>query len=169
MQQVLRTIVVDDACMLLGRLELPMWVERLIWKKFVPDVMTWSRSSQWMCGGSLCEVSLGRGGCLGRKHPVNLCRLWSVSPRGLESAGLGQSCGSMGLASRNNLPKMTTDNANRSNAARRTKATTKTGLVSLLVLCLLTEGYAKTTLNLPTRWGTMLWIWCQYLNYVVSS
>jgi len=56
----------------------------------------------------------------------------------------------MGLAS-NNLPKMTTDNANRSNAARRTKATTKTGLVSLLVLCLLTEGYAKTTLNLPTR------------------
>merc|ERR1719293_232075 len=57
----------------------------------------------------------------------------------------------MGLASRNNLPKMTTDNANRSNAARRTKATTKTGLVSLLVLCLLTEGYAKTTLNLPTR------------------
>ena len=56
----------------------------------------------------------------------------------------------MGLASRNNLPKMTTDNA-RSNAARRTKATTKTGLVSLLVLCLLTEGYAKTTLNLPTR------------------
>merc|ERR1711972_147104 len=64
--------------------------------------------------------------------------------------GLGQSCGSMGLAS-NNLPKMTTDNANRSNAARRTKATTKTGLVSLLVLCLLTEGYAKTTLNLPTR------------------
>ena len=59
----------------------------------------------------------------------------------------------MGLASRNNLPKMTTDN--RSNAARRTKATTKTGLVSLLVLCLLTEGYAKTTLNLPTRRGTM--------------
>merc|ERR1719412_3027724 len=57
----------------------------------------------------------------------------------------------MGLASRNNLPKMTTDNANKSNAARRTKATTKTGLVSLLVLCLLTEGYAKTTLNLPTR------------------
>merc|ERR1719499_2836282 len=57
----------------------------------------------------------------------------------------------MGLASRNNLPKMTTDNANRSNAARRTKTTTKTGLVSLLVLCLLTEGYAKTTLNLPTR------------------
>jgi len=57
----------------------------------------------------------------------------------------------MGLASRNNLLKMTTDNANRSNAARRTKATTKTGLVSLLVLCLLTEGYAKTTLNLPTR------------------
>merc|ERR1719356_1091753 len=56
----------------------------------------------------------------------------------------------MGLAS-NNLPKMTTDNANKSNAARRTKATTKTGLVSLLVLCLLTEGYAKTTLNLPTR------------------
>ena len=55
----------------------------------------------------------------------------------------------MGLASRNNLLKMTTDN--RSNAARRTKATTKTGLVSLLVLCLLTEGYAKTTLNLPTR------------------
>merc|ERR1711972_793903 len=42
---------------------------------------------------------------------------------------------------------MTTDNANRSNAIRRTK----TGLVSLLVLCLLTEGYAKTTLNLPTR------------------
>merc|ERR1712223_1665498 len=64
---------------------------------------------------------------------------------------MGQSCGSMGLASRNNLLKMTTDNANRSNAARRTKATTKTGLVSLLVLCLLTEGYAKTTLNLPTR------------------
>merc|ERR1719225_384647 len=57
----------------------------------------------------------------------------------------------MGLASRNNLPKMTTDKANRSNAARGTKATTKTGLVSLLVLCLLTEGYAKTTLNLPTR------------------
>ena len=56
----------------------------------------------------------------------------------------------MGLAS-NNLPKMTTDNANKSNAARRTKATTNTGLVSLLVLCLLTEGYAKTTLNLPTR------------------
>merc|ERR550534_3124276 len=55
----------------------------------------------------------------------------------------------MGLASRNNLLKMTTDN--RSNAARGTKATTKTGLVSLLVLCLLTEGYAKTTLNLPTR------------------
>ena len=53
----------------------------------------------------------------------------------------------MGLASRNNLPKMTTDNANRSSAIRRTK----TGLVSLLVLCLLTEGYAKTTLNLPTR------------------
>merc|ERR1712088_28131 len=46
---------------------------------------------------------------------------------------------------------MGTDNANKSNAARRTKATTKTGLVSLLVLCLLTEGYAKTTLNLPTR------------------
>merc|ERR1712088_1073484 len=46
---------------------------------------------------------------------------------------------------------MGTDNANRSNAARRTKATTKTGLVSLLVLCLLTEGYAKTTLNLPTK------------------
>merc|ERR1711972_268513 len=60
---------------------------------------------------------------------------------------MGQSCGGMGLASRNNLPKMTTDNANRSNAIRRTK----TGLVSLLVLCLLTEGYAKTTLNLPTR------------------
>merc|ERR1711899_233531 len=64
---------------------------------------------------------------------------------------MGQSCGSMGLASRNNLLKMTTDNANKSNATRRTKATTKTGLVSLLVLCLLTEGYAKTTLNLPTR------------------
>merc|ERR1719486_1369328 len=62
----------------------------------------------------------------------------------------------MGLASRNNLPKMTTDNANRSNAARRTKATTKTGLVSLLVLCLLTEGYAKTTLNLPTRFRRQL-------------
>merc|ERR1712088_1059764 len=46
---------------------------------------------------------------------------------------------------------MGTDNANKSNAARRTKATTKTGLVSLLVLCLLTEGYAKTTLNLPTK------------------
>merc|ERR550525_1949591 len=57
----------------------------------------------------------------------------------------------MGLASRNNLLKMTTDNANRSNAIRRTKATTKTGLVSLLVLCLLMEGYAKTPLNLPTR------------------
>merc|ERR1719150_1676051 len=62
----------------------------------------------------------------------------------------------MGLASRNNLLKMTTDNANRSNAARRTKATTKTGLVSLLVLCLLTEGYAKTTLNLPTRFRRQL-------------
>merc|ERR1712223_1686126 len=49
---------------------------------------------------------------------------------------------------------MTTDN--RSNAARRTKATTKTGLVSLLVLCLLTEGYAKTTLNLPTRFRRQL-------------
>merc|ERR1719486_1392877 len=62
----------------------------------------------------------------------------------------------MGLASRNNLLKMTTDNANRSNAARRTKATTKTGLVGLLVLCLLTEGYAKTTLNLPTRFRRQL-------------
>ena len=97
------------------------------------------------------EQWVGAWGREGRKHPVNLCRLWSVSPRGLESAGLGQSCGSMGLASRNNLPKMTTDNDNRSNTAHRTKATTKTGLVSLLVLCLLTEGYAKTTLNLPTR------------------
>merc|ERR1712223_1873732 len=69
---------------------------------------------------------------------------------------MGQSCGSMGLASRNNLLKMTTDNDNRSNAARRTKATTKTGLVSLLVLCLLTEGYAKTTLNLPTRFRSQV-------------
>ena len=34
--------------------------------------------------------------------------------------------------------------------ASRTK-TSRTSLVVLLVLCLLTEGYAKTTLTLPTR------------------
>ena len=63
-----------------------------------------------------------------------------------------QSSGSMGQASRNVVSKMTA-NTTKVNAirAKTSRATKKTSLVVLLVLCLLTEGYAKTTLSLPTR------------------
>merc|ERR1719219_1525453 len=53
----------------------------------------------------------------------------------------------MGQASRNVVSMVTT----KVNATKRSKATSKTNLVVLLVLCLLTEGYAKTTLSLPAR------------------
>merc|ERR1719361_1626617 len=53
----------------------------------------------------------------------------------------------MGQASRNVVSMVTT----KVNAKKTSKATSRTSLVVLLVLCLLTEGYAKTTLTLPTR------------------
>merc|ERR1719361_3352618 len=53
----------------------------------------------------------------------------------------------MGQASRNVVSMVTT----KVNATKRSKATSKTNLVVLLVLCLLTEGYAKTTLTPPAR------------------
>merc|ERR1719412_2231122 len=58
----------------------------------------------------------------------------------------------MGQVSRNVVSKMTA-NTTKVNAirAKTSRATKKTSLVVLLVLCLLTEGYAKTTLSLPTR------------------
>merc|ERR1719458_2271530 len=56
----------------------------------------------------------------------------------------------MGQASRN-VVSMVTSDTTKVNATKRSKATSKTNLVVLLVLCLLTEGYAKTTLSLPTR------------------
>merc|ERR1719361_1384181 len=56
----------------------------------------------------------------------------------------------MGQASRN-VVSMVTSDTTKVNATKRSKATSKTNLVVLLVLCLLTEGYAKTTLTLPTR------------------
>ena len=92
----------------------------------------------------------------GRKHPVNLCRVECECA--LESGGLGQllpqSSASIGQVSRNVVSMMTADatkvNANR--AKKTSKATSRTSLVVLLVLCLLTEGYAKTTLSLPTRY-----------------
>ena len=87
----------------------------------------------------------------GRKHPVNLCRVECECA--LESGGLGQllpqSSASIGQVSRNVVSMMTTD-ATKVNRAKTSKA--KTSLVVLLVLCLLTEGYAKTTLSLPTRY-----------------
>jgi len=63
---------------------------------------------------------------------------------------MGQSSGSMGQASRN-VVSMVTSDTTKVNATKRSKATSKTNLVVLLVLCLLTEGYAKTTLTLPAR------------------
>merc|ERR1719510_421732 len=56
----------------------------------------------------------------------------------------------MGQASRN-VVSMVTSDTTKVNATKRSKATSKTNLVVLLVLCLLTEGYAKTTLTLPAR------------------
>merc|ERR1719189_1790616 len=56
----------------------------------------------------------------------------------------------MGQASRN-VVSMVTSDTTKVNATKRSKATSKTNLVVLLVLCLLTEGYAKTTLSLPAR------------------
>merc|ERR1719507_1562692 len=55
----------------------------------------------------------------------------------------------MGQASRNVVSKMTADSSTKVNTTRA--KTSRTGFVVLLVLCLLTEGYAKTTLSLPTR------------------
>ena len=93
----------------------------------------------------------GSQGKEGRKHPVNLCRVECECA--LESGGLGQllpqSSASIGQVSRNVVSMMTTD-ATKVNRAKTSKA--KTSLVVLLVLCLLTEGYAKTTLSLPTRY-----------------
>ena len=65
------------------------------------------------------------------------------------SRELPQSSGSMGQASRNVVSKMTADSSTKVNATRA--KTSRTGLVLLLVLCLLTEGYAKTTLSHPIR------------------
>ena len=68
-----------------------------------------------------------------------------------------QSSRSMGQASRNVVNEMTaevnqmTSKVNATRAKKASKATSRTSLVVLLVLCLLTEGYAKTTLSLPTR------------------
>merc|ERR1719510_2750376 len=56
----------------------------------------------------------------------------------------------MGQASRN-VVSMVTSDTTKVNATKRSKATSRTGLVLLLVLCLLTEGYAKTTLSHPIR------------------
>merc|ERR1719361_1367037 len=56
----------------------------------------------------------------------------------------------MGQASRN-VVSMVTSDTTKVNAKKTSKATSRTSLVVLLVLCLLTEGYAKTTLSLPTR------------------
>merc|ERR1719361_2291197 len=56
----------------------------------------------------------------------------------------------MGQASRN-VVSMVTSDTTKVNATKRSQATSKTNLVVLLVLCLLTEGYAKTTLSLPAR------------------
>merc|ERR1719430_2308658 len=55
----------------------------------------------------------------------------------------------MGQASRNVVSKMTADSSTKVNAT--SAKTSRTGLVLLLVLCLLTEGYAKTTLSHPIR------------------
>merc|ERR1719507_2025011 len=55
----------------------------------------------------------------------------------------------MGQASRNVVSKMTADSSTKVNTTRA--KTSRTGFVLLLVLCLLTEGYAKTTLSHPIR------------------
>merc|ERR550525_1494660 len=55
----------------------------------------------------------------------------------------------MGQASRNVVSKMTADSSTKVNTTRA--KTSRTGLVLLLVFCLLTEGYAKTTLSHPIR------------------
>ena len=103
------------------------------------------------------EQWVGAWGREGRKHPVNLCRVECECA--VESGGLGQLQGylaqssrSIGQVSRNVVSKMTA-NTTKVNAirAKTSRATKKTSLVVLLVLCLLTEGYAKTTLSLPTR------------------
>ena len=95
----------------------------------------------------------GSQGKEGRKHPVNLCRVECECA--LESGGLGQllpqSSASIGQVSRNVVSMMTADATKVNRAKKTSKATSRTSLVVLLVLCLLTEGYAKTTLSLPTR------------------
>ena len=105
------------------------------------------------------EQWVGAWGREGRKHPVNLCRVECECA--VESGGLGQLQGylaqssrSIGQVSRNVVSMMTADTteANASRAKASKAKASRTSLVVLLVLCLLTEGYAKTTLSLPTRY-----------------
>ena len=116
--------------------------------------------SKWrwriLVGGSSSKGwSLGRVGSIQLTFAESsVSARWKVAD--WVSPGVAQSSGSIGQVSRNVVSMTTTDttevNASRAKASKA--KTSRTSLVALLVLCLLTEGYAKTTLTLPTRFSS---------------